>query len=207
MWPKILFAEDHPFLVDYVKLIFESEGISGVVEVSTRVELLRQLEGGDFTHLILDLMLDDGDAEAALHLICSRYPKLHILVYSSQPSIPFGETIKQKYAIECYISKSEHRATQRKEFLVFLKTGGVTTKRSTGDDNPFKKLSPREKDVLPYILKGMPATKIALEFKAKFNLKDMSADTIRTWKGRILKKTRTSNILQLRDLARIHNAG
>jgi len=206
MRPKILFAEDHPFLLDSIKLIFESEGILGMVEVSTCSELLRQLEEGGFTHLILDLMLADGDAEKVLQEICRRYPKLHILVYSTRPSIPFGESLRQKYAIDRYVSKSEPRATQVKNFLAFLKLGGIPVRASKGDGNPFSLLSPREVDVLPYILKGLPATEIAQEFKDKFKVKDISVDTIRVWKGRILKKTKTRNVLELRDLARIHNA-
>jgi len=203
MEPKILFAEDHPFLIDSIKLIFESEGIVDVVEVSTCLDLLRRLEEGGFTHLILDLMLADGDAERILNKISSEYPRLHILVYSTRPSIPFGEALRQKYALDCYISKSESRATAKKHFLAFLKDDGIPSRTPKGAGNPFSSLAPREKEVLPYILEGLPATEIAV--KIIIDGKAISADTVRVWKGRILEKTQTKNVLELRDLWRLLN--
>jgi DNA-binding NarL/FixJ family response regulator len=64
--------------------------------------------------------------------------------------------------------------------------------------NPFRRLSIRELEILPYLVKGSAVTDIS-------NWLDLGQSTISTYKARILKKLNCSSIDDISSLARNFN--
>jgi len=65
-------------------------------------------------------------------------------------------------------------------------------------ENPFTTLSPRELEILHYVLKGMGTKEIAENLNLKMN-------TVSTVKARIYEKTNAVNIKELLELATLYN--
>ena len=61
----------------------------------------------------------------------------------------------------------------------------------------FDRLTPRETEVLHYLLMGMGSAEIG-------NILNMKQNTISTFKRRILEKSNTKNVFELKELAAIH---
>ncbi|MBU3676119.1 MAG: helix-turn-helix transcriptional regulator [Chitinophagaceae bacterium] len=69
---------------------------------------------------------------------------------------------------------------------------------SVSNQNPFSHLSPRELEILHYVLKGVGTKQISDMLNIKMN-------TVSTLKFRIYEKTGTSNIRELIELAILYN--
>lgn len=179
-----------------IKAICESVGIGVLDEVDTRQELLTRLVKGRYTHLVLDLTLADGDVLQILRSICREYPSLQIMVFSSRPAFWYRELLKEEYAIHYYISKSEPEPETIRQLLDFLenkKPKKDTSSQST--KSPFSVLSAREKEVLTSLLLGSSSKQISEEL-------DISPETVRGYKKRILEKMNAATILELKNLSR-----
>lgn len=200
MQPTILIADDHSMIRKGLKLYMQLNlGYSDIQEAASCNELMRELVKKKYTHLIVDIILSDGSTFEVLPNIRRVYPDLQIMVFSMQPAEIYGEAVKQ-YGINYYLSKSESEdeimlALQRffKNETPFKKNNDVQQQ-----GNPFKELSPRELEVLHYVLKGIGTKQIAQTLNLKMN-------TISTVKSRIYEKTNAGNIKELIELATIYN--
>lgn len=203
MHRKILIAEDHALLRRSIKAICNSEHIGNLDEVETCQALLKALKKGNYTHLILDLTLGDGNSLALLDGIFQQYSSLKVLIYSSQPSRLYGEKLNLRYGIR-YISKAENEPETVQQLLSFLNGSPTSSDTPSGQRStdqgpmPFAELGFREKQVLQYLLRGWSPRKIA----EKLNI---SSTTVRVQKMSILKKTNTQNLLELKELANLYN--
>ena len=70
--------------------------------------------------------------------------------------------------------------------------------KDTGDENLFARLSEREIEVLHYMLQGYVSSEIC-------NKMNLHSTTISTYKNRIFEKLHTNNIMELNELATIHD--
>ena len=191
---KILLAEDHAFVRRSIRLICGSENIGDLEEVATNRDLMGALKRGQYTHLILDLTLADGPAMAVLREIKKQYRGLRVLVYSSQPTSMHGEAFKRQYGFD-YISKDQNEDETIDLLLDFLSnTEANSRKRQRPAKNPFAELTEREKQVLQYLLSGASPKAIGEKLS-------ITTSTVGVTKKNILKKTKTRDLLDLKDLA------
>ena len=200
MQPSILIADDHSMIRKGLKLYMQLNlGFSDIHEASTCNELMRELVKKKYTHLIVDIILTDGSTLEVLPNIRRVYPDLQIMVFSMQPAEVYGEAVKQ-FGIQYYLSKSETEEEIILALQRFIKN--ETPVRKPADlqqqGNPFKVLSPRELEILHYVLKGVGTKQIAQTLNLKMN-------TISTVKSRIYEKTNAGNIKELIELASIYN--
>ena len=192
---KILLADDHSMIRKGIKILFELNfGYSGIGEVRTCSELMRELSREEYTHLVLDINLTDGSTLEILPNIRALYPSLQIVIFSMQPSAVYGRALRQ-LGISRFISKSapeEETIMQLRKFLQNEQPLQAVT--DFEDPTPFSELTHRELEVLHYLLKGMGTNDIANTLNLKWN-------TISTVKNRIFEKTNTSNAMELKELA------
>jgi DNA-binding NarL/FixJ family response regulator len=199
MQPKILIADDHSMIRKGLKLHMQlTLGFTDIHEVATCNELMKELVKNKFTHLVLDIILSDGNTLEVIPNIRRVYPDLNILVFSMQPAEIYGEALKQ-YGINYYMSKSvgEEEMVQ----LLYKFMNNEMPVRQTNiqhQDNPFKTLAPRELEILHYVLKGIGTKGISDTLNLKMN-------TISTIKNRIFEKTNAGNIKELMELATLYN--
>ncbi len=198
--PSILIADDHSMIRKGLKLYMQLNlGYTDIHEVGTCNELMRELVQRKYTHLVLDVILSDGNSLEVIPNITRLYPALNILVFSMQPREVYGEAIRQ-YGIEYYLSKSVGEDEILNTLRQFLHNEAPQKRTVAGSqqENPFTALSPRELEILHYILKGTGTKMIADTLNLKMN-------TISTLKTRILEKTGAGNLRELMELASLYN--
>ena len=174
-------------------------GHKQVDESSSCNELLNALKRKPYSHLILDIILGDGSALEVIPTIRILYPNLKILIFSMQAPEVYGEALKQ-YGIFNYLPKSAGEDEILSVLNRFLKNqnNNSAQNRPSNTENPFSSLSPRELEVLHYLLKGMGTKDVSAQLNLRMN-------TISTLKTRILEKTNSPNLKHMMELAAIYN--
>ena len=173
-------------------------GLTSIDEASSCSELMEALKRKSFTHVILDLVLSDGVTMEILPNIRCLYPDLNILVFSMQPSGLYRAGLA-RYGITQYISKSAPERQTIRQLQDFLYNSPVAVLKplKPTEKTAFDKLTPRETEVLHYLLIGLGSAEIG-------HILNMKQNTISTFKRRILEKSNTKNVFELKELAAIH---
>jgi two-component system, NarL family, invasion response regulator UvrY len=198
MQPKILLADDHSIVRKGLRLICEMSGYADISEVATCNALMRELVRREYTHLVLDMFLTDGNTLEILPTIRNVYPDLKIMIFSMQPAEVYAKATRQ-LGVWSYISKANPEEETIQILNRFLSNEQPIRRHFGGEDpaNPFSYLSTREIEVLHYVLKGVGTKKISDNLNLKHN-------TVSTFKNRIHEKTRTANLHELVELAKVH---
>lgn len=198
--PNIILADDHSMIRKGLKLYLQLNlDCRSVTEAASCNELMKELVKRKYSHLILDIIMSDGNSLEIIPNIRRVYPDMSIMVFSMQPAEVYGEALKQ-YGIQYYLSKS----VGEEEILQCLRNfirNEAPVKNKTPESltvNPFTTLAPRELEVLHYLLKGTGTKEISETLNLKMN-------TISTIKTRIFEKTNADNIKELIELAALYN--
>jgi two-component system invasion response regulator UvrY len=200
MQAQILLADDHSMIRKGLKLVLQLHlNFMDVSEVVSCNELMKELTKRKYTHLVLDIILSDGNSLEILPAIRKLYPDLNILVFSMQPAEVYSRAL-YLYGIDYYLPKTAPeeetlRVLQRFLLNELAVRDEVTVKYH---NNPFSALAPRELEILHYLLKGFGTKKTAETLNVKMN-------TVSTVKNRIFDKTLTTNLKELMELASLHN--
>lgn len=202
MRPQILVADDHTMIRIGLRILLQLHfRFTDVAEATSCHDLMKELGKKKYSHLVLDIVLADGNSLEVLPVIRKLYPELRILVFSMQPPEIYGKALRQ-YGIERYVPK-----TTPEEETVQLLRRFLLNDQSLRDEpgtkyhsNPFAALAPRELEVLHYVLKGLGTKQIAETLHVKMN-------TVSTVKTRIFEKTLTGNHRELVELAALYNLG
>jgi DNA-binding NarL/FixJ family response regulator len=198
--PHILLADDHSMIRRGLKIFLQTTmGFPAVGEVPSCSELLLELSRNNYTHLILDIILKDGNSLEVLPNLRRLFPGLKIMVFSMQPAEIYAPAVRQ-YQINHYLHKSASEEDMLIELGRFIKDGGSSSGSTRVDSllNPFSSLAPRELEILHYLLKGLGTKQIGETLNLRMS-------TISTVKNRIFEKTQTKNIKELIELATVYN--
>jgi DNA-binding NarL/FixJ family response regulator len=200
MQARILICDDHSMIRKGLKLYLQLNlGLSDVGESASCNELMVALQRKIYTHLVLDIILADGSTLEVIPAIRNLYPDLQIMVFSMQPAEIYGEALKQ-YGIQNYLSKSAGEDEILSALSQFLhnELPLATHPGKSRHQNPFTNLSPRELEVLHYLLKGIGTKEVS-------ELLNIKMSTVSTLKTRIFEKTASNNIKDLIQLATLYN--
>ena len=200
MEPCILIADDHSMIRTGLKIFLQVNlGYTDIHEVATCNSLMKELVKKKYTHLILDIILSDGNTLEVIPNIRRVYPELNIMIFSMQPADVYGEAVKQ-FAINYYLSKSAGEDEMLQILQRFLHNEAPLARKPLlqNSQNPFSSLSPRELEILHYLLKGMGTKEIGETLNLKMN-------TVSTMKNRVFEKTNAGNIKELIELATLYN--
>src|SRR4051812_24795043 len=104
---KVLLADDHILIRRSLKVLCEFQfGLETEIrEARTCKELMKELEVGSITHVILDILLSDGNTITILPDIRELYPELQIMIISQHPKGVYMKAVQQ-YGVNHYCSKS-----------------------------------------------------------------------------------------------------
>lgn len=197
--PRILIGDDHGIIRRGISLLIQMEiGDYSITEAGTCSRVMAELNKNYFTHLILDIIFPDGSALEILPNIKNLYPELRIMLFSMQPSEIYGEAMKQ-FNIQYYLSKTSDNATVTKVLTNFLNNDKNIEESNhlVSGINPFKTLTPRELQILHYMLNGFGTKQISETLNLKMN-------SVSTLKKRIFEKTDTPNFKALIDLCTLY---
>ncbi|HLX67671.1 MAG TPA: response regulator transcription factor [Puia sp.] len=195
--PLILVADDHIMISKGLRRSIELEfGFTDMHSVTSCSNVMSELKGKPYTHLILDIGLSDGSALEILPVIKRLYPGVRILVFSSKPTSAFEKALAQQGVYD-YLSKEQTEAETTTILMDFFYSRQRRIKKEA-IENPFGALSPREWEVTHHLLLGESTSEVA----NRLNLKSSSVSTI---KGRILEKLGVDNLRDFFELARLYN--
>jgi DNA-binding NarL/FixJ family response regulator len=177
--------------------ILQKLHVSVIDEVSNCTQLMKQLQYESYTHLILDIILPDGNSLEIIENINNLYPQLSILIHSMQPVEVYGKILK-KYHIHSYLHKSVSVNELNYHLETFIKGIPLSiSKVVENEDNPFSTLGIRELEVLHYLLNGYRTKEISTMLGLKMN-------TISTIKSVIFEKVKAESFPHLLQLAHVH---
>lgn len=200
--PVILIADDHSMVRTGLTMSLELDlGYRQLLEADSCASLLQALRGHRPTHLICDMVFRDGNALEVLPSIVRLYPELQILIYSMMQESMYLPALS-RYGIRNFLSKdAPHEDTIASLRLFVAETGShaapIHATVAAPHSNPFSRLSPREHEVLHYLLQGYPVTRISTAL-------NLHKNTVSTLKNRILEKTGLGNMKELFEAAHIY---
>lgn len=194
---NVLVAEDHSIVKMGLTAILNRLGVEKVADVSTCSDLMQELATNHYTHLILDIILPDGNTVEYLDKIVEKYPNLSILIHSMQPIDVYGK-ISNKFNIHSYLHKGASETEINYHLELFIKNQPVLIKKKMENTtNPFSTLAVRELEILHYLLNGYRTKEIA-------NLLGLKMNTVSTIKSNIFDKVKADSFTHLLQLAHVH---
>jgi DNA-binding NarL/FixJ family response regulator len=194
---KVLVAEDHSIVKMGLTAILNRLQVQKVDDVSTCIGLMEALANNQYTHLILDIILPDGNTVEYLEKINEKYPNLSILMHSMQPEEVYGK-IANKFNIHSYLYKGASETEINYHLELFIKNQHIVLKKKMEDSsNPFSTLAVRELEILHYLLNGYRTKEIA-------NLLGLKMNTVSTIKSNIFDKVKADSFTHLLQLAHVH---
>ena len=194
---NVLVAEDHSIVKMGLTAILNRLGVEKVADVSTCSDLIKELASNHYTHLILDIILPDGNTVEYLDKIVEKYPNLSILIHSMQPIDVYGK-ISNKFNIHSYLHKGASETEINYHLELFIKNQPVLIKKKMENTtNPFSTLAVRELEILHYLLNGYRTKEIA-------NLLGLKMNTVSTIKSNIFDKVKADSFTHLLQLAHVH---
>jgi DNA-binding NarL/FixJ family response regulator len=194
---KVLVVEDHSIVKMGLTAILNKLNVQKVADVSTCADLMIELGTNDYTHLILDIILPDGNTLEYIETINEKYPHLSILVHSMQPVEVYGK-ISNKFNIYSYLHKGASESEINYHLELFIKGQPLALKKKVEESsNPFSTLAVRELEILHYLLNGYRTKEIANSLGLKMN-------TVSTIKSNIFDKVKADSFTHLLQLAHVH---
>jgi two-component system invasion response regulator UvrY len=204
---RFIIADDHPVVLKGLKEIL-SESFDKVIldETTTGYELLRKVQNNQYDLVLLDISLPDINGLEVLKEIKKKKPKLPVLIISMY--------LEDQYALRAMKAGAQGYVTKRSASteLVLAVRKILSGKRyispafaekmlfdfeSDAEKPLHESLSDRELQVLCMIGKGKAVNQIAEELH-------VSANTVRTYRTRILEKIGVTGTSELIHYALIH---
>jgi len=197
MEAKILIADDHSIVKMGLTAILNKMGAKQIDTVSNISELKEVLKRNVYTHLVLDIIMPDGNSIELIEHINQTYPSLSILVHSMQPVEVYGKIVS-KFQIHSYLHKGASESEIYYQLELFFKNQPLQLKKKLDETiNPFSTLAVRELEILHYLLNGHRTKEIATNLGLKMN-------TVSTIKSNIFEKVKAESFTHLLQLAHVH---
>ena len=204
---RFIMADDHPVVLKGLKEIL-SEGFDDVIidGTTTGYELLRNVQNNQYDLVLLDISLPDINGLEVLKEIKKKKPRLPVLIISMY--------LEEQYALRAMKAGAQGYDTKRSasDELVLAVQKILAGKRyispafaekmlfdfeSSAEKPPHERLSDRELQVLCMIGGGKAVNQIAEELH-------VSANTVRTYRTRILEKIGVKGTSELIHYAVMH---
>jgi len=204
---RFIMADDHPVVLKGLKeILWESFDKAIIDETTTGYELLRKVQNNQYDLVLLDISLPDINGLEVLKEIKKKKPKLPVLIISMY--------LEEQYALRAMKAGAQGYVTKRSasDELVLAVRKILSGKRyispafaekmlydfeSDAEKPPHESLSDRELQVLCMIGKGKAVNQIAEELH-------VSANTVRTYRTRILDKIGVKGTSKLIHYALMH---
>lgn len=207
---KILLVDDHA-IVQYgiIQLILKEFPGTHVSTAENMDQMIIQLRQESFDLLILDINIPGGNNLQMIDIVKLRQPDIRILIFSGYDeqvyALRYLQSGVQGYlnknnsekelpvAIKMILSGERYISAIIKEYLLNKINGAKDI------DNPMKKLSNRELEVMQSLMNGMTLGEIGSSL-------NLGISTVSTYKQRIFEKLEINNMLELVEKVKLHNS-
>lgn len=206
---NILIADDHVIIRRGLRFLLNSHFSDITIQETDSIKGLNNiLASQSFTHLILDMQMQDGNLLDVFSDVKAKFKDVHILIYTMSPDEIFGKRLLQlgahgflnKQSAEEEVIAALRLFLENKKYVSSQLQEQINSEQfeNKKTDNPINQLSDRELSVLNYLLKGDSLKDIAVRL-------DVKPNTIATFKARLFDKLGVSNIIDLKNIAEINN--
>jgi two-component system invasion response regulator UvrY len=199
---QLLVADDHVIIRRGLRFIIEKTYASVKIDETDSLRgIIKCLIEKKYTHLILDMQMQDGNIIELMPTLAANYPKVQIMVYTMSPEDLYG-TRMLKLGAHSFLNKQSDEAEIRNALQLFLNNKPylsnklsdiISAQKPKQHHDFFGNLSDRELTVLNYLLKGESLKDIATKL-------DLKANTVATFKARLFDKMGVSNLIDLKTL-------
>lgn len=168
---QILIVDDHPIITDALaSALLSLHVVDSLAKESSVAAAIERLDGNESYNLVvLDLHLRDCEGLEAIRTIRERYPELPVVVFSADES---SETVTAAFEqrVQGYIPKSSTMPVVINAMRIVL-SGGLyippqaakmicpqppLARPMPHEQRLLPSLSPRQRQVLHYLLQGLP---------------------------------------------------
>ena len=189
---RTIVVDDHRILRDGIKaLLKEMEGIELVAEASNGVELIGLLNECNVDLILMDINMPQMDGIEASRQALRICPKVKIIILSMHDDIKYYDSIVQLGVNGFLLKESNYDELEKAIKSVFegkpyFSQELLMKLLSSKNDKSSIAITPREKDVLELICKGLSTAEIA-------NQLFLSVSTIEKHRAELLDKTSSPN--------------
>jgi len=187
----IYVVDDDPAVLDALAVLAKSVDLN-VLPFSSADQFLKNYDEGQPGCLITDVYLPDMDGSALQERLVEMGSQLPIIVMSGHGDIPLAVNMIRKGALD-FIEKpfSNHLMLERIQQALRLDEQR-RTKSSKNDlaQQYYAALTPRQKEVLEYLIEGLPNKVIAAKMF-------VSPRTIEAHRANILRKMDSDSVVSL----------
>ncbi len=207
---KLLIADNHPITRKGLDVLFSaSSDIEIVASVDNGEAIMEYIKKNPVDIILTEADLPKLNGLTLLRYLKNDFPNIKTIVFSGQP--------EEVYAINAikagaagYLHKSENVLTIT-EAVLKVANGGIylnndlTQQLAFGNrigkssGTFFKKLSTREAEVLKLLTIGKKNKEIAKEL-------DINEKTVSTYKARLMRKLKVTNLVDLVNQAKLNEA-
>ena len=184
---KIALFDDHPIILDGLSDYFsKKEGVEVVGTATKRADVIALLAAHEIDILVSDVITDEELGLELFEEIQSREFTTKVVVYSSLQ----GELVHNflyEYGVVGIVNKSK----SLEELWQLVELAYLTTEyKKKNSDAPPPTLTPKEKEIVKYLARGLSAKEIAA-------ITQGSVNTINNQKNHLLAKFECMNATEL----------
>jgi DNA-binding NarL/FixJ family response regulator len=203
---KLLIADNHPIIRKGLELLFSaSSNIEVVASVDNGEAILDQVKRMPVDIILTEIDLPKINGLTVLRILKSDFPNIKTIIFSGQPEEVYALN-SIKAGASGYISKTINIITIN-EAILKVNDGGIFLsdemsrqlkmgKRLNTTGSYYKKLSTREAEVLKLLCVGKKNKEVAKEL-------DVNEKTISTYKARLMRKLKVTNLVDLVNQAKL----
>lgn len=205
---KFLLIDDHEVVRSGLKLILSTQfKPCEIDEAEDGNAAMDKVNNQQYDLVILDIKMPNTNSLQLMEYFKNTYPNLKVIVFSMN-----SESIYAKRFLRAGAKGFVNKDAPLEEMLKAIKLvlAGktyisetmlellVNFEKDQKEDNPFNSLSPREFEIVSFLLKGEGISQIA-------NSLNLQTSTIGTHKSRIFEKLKVKNLMELKELAGMYN--
>ena len=207
---KILLADDHVIIRAGLKVYIKNIIPQSIIdEADDGDSTFNKIKENDYDLVILDINMSATDSFGLVSNIIAIKPDSKILMFSMNSEEIYAKKYLNLGALG-YISKDAsseeirlaiNNVMNNKRYISPSLTQKLATRalgKNPETQNPFDMLSPRELEIARHLMKGESVSQIGTYL-------NLHTSTVGTHKARIFEKLKVNNIIEINELARIHN--
>jgi len=204
---KLLIADNHPIVRKGLELLFSSSSnIEVVGSVDDGEAILEFIKRNPVDVILMETDFPNLNGLTVLRYLKNDFPDIKTLIFSGQPEEVYALNAI-KAGASGYISKSVNIITIS-EAVSKVYDGGIHLSnelaqqlafgtRTNKSGSFYKKLSTRETEVLKLLTIGKKNKEISKEL-------DINEKTVSTYKARLMRKLKVSNLVDLVNQAKLN---
>lgn len=184
---KIALFDDHPIVLDGLKHFFsQKEGVEVVGIATTKEEVIRLLASKQIDILISDVITGEEIGLELFEEIQAKKFNTKVIVYSSLQG-DLVHNFLYEYGVVAIVNKNKGL---RDLWQVVEVAYQVTEHKKKSSDTSLPMLTPKEKEIVKYLAKGLSAKEIAI-------LTETALNTVNNQKKHLLAKFDCMNTTEL----------